>query len=180
MVIVYELLEEMLDNGFPLATESNVLKEMIKPPTILRSVVNTLTGGSNVGDTLPTGQLSNIPWRRAGVKYTNNEAYFDVIEEIDAILDKSGTHTYDLSTKVLVWDIGKLNPQKLPNLRGSLSMQTGVPKPEENPSLNIDLKIQQLAISGLKVSRLDMYGEKYKPFKGVKYVTKAGKFQVRT
>lgn len=48
-------------------------------------------GGSNVGDTLPTGQLSNIPWRRVGVKYTNNEAYFDVIEEIDAILDKSGT-----------------------------------------------------------------------------------------
>lgn len=40
---------------------------------------------------LPTGQLSNIPWRRTGVKYTNNEAYFDVIEEIDAIVDKSGT-----------------------------------------------------------------------------------------
>ncbi|XP_061693740.1 AP-3 complex subunit mu-1 [Syngnathoides biaculeatus] len=313
LVTVYEILEEMLDNGFPLATESNVLKEMIKPPTILRSVVNTLTGGSNVGDTLPTGQLSNIPWRRAGVKYTNNEAYFDVIEEIDAILDKSGStvfaeiqgvieacvrltgmpdltlsfmnprllddvsfhpcvrfkrweservlsfippdgnftlmtyhvssqnlvaipvyvkqnisfmetgscgrlditigpkqtmgktveglvvtihmpkavlsanltptqgnYTYDLATKVLVWDVGKLNPQKLPNLRGSLSVQSGAPKPEENPSLNIDMKIQQLAISGLKVNRLDMYGEKYKPFKGVKYLTKAGKFQVRT
>uniref|UniRef100_A0A673WBU6 Adaptor related protein complex 3 subunit mu 1 n=1 Tax=Salmo trutta TaxID=8032 RepID=A0A673WBU6_SALTR len=164
MVMVYELLEEMLDNGFPLATESNVLKEMIRPPTILRSVVNTLTGTSNVGDTLPTGQLSTIPWRRAGVKYTNNEAYFDVVEEID----------------LLVWDIGKLNPQKLPNLRGSLSLQAGAPKPEENPSLNIDLKIQQLAISGLKVNRLDMFGEKYKPFKGVKYITKAGKFQVRT
>ena len=44
-----------------------------------------------VGATLPTGQLSNIPWRRTGVKYTNNEAYFDVIEEIDAIIDKSGS-----------------------------------------------------------------------------------------
>ena len=33
-----------------------------------------------MSDVLPTGQLSNIPWRRAGVKYTNNEAYFDVIE----------------------------------------------------------------------------------------------------
>lgn len=33
---------------------------------------------------------------------------------------------------------------------------------------------------GLKVNRLDMYGEKYKPFKGIKYMTKAGKFQVRT
>uniref|UniRef100_A0A8C7TKW1 AP-3 complex subunit mu-1 n=1 Tax=Oncorhynchus mykiss TaxID=8022 RepID=A0A8C7TKW1_ONCMY len=313
MVMVYELLEEMLDNGFPLATESNVLKEMIRPPTILRSVVNTLTGTSNVGDTLPTGQPSTIPWRRAGVRYTNNEAYFDVVEEIDAILDQSGTtvfaeiqgvveacvklsgmpdltlsfmnprllddvsfhpcvryklweservlsfippdgnftlmtyhvnaqnlvaipvyvkqsisffecgsdgrldvtvgpkqtmgktvegvmvtvhlpktilsinltatqgsYTYDNGTKLLVWDIGKLNPQKLPNLRGSLSLQAGAPKPEENPSLNIDLNIQQLAISGLKVNRLDMFGEKYKPFKGVKYITKAGKFQVRT
>lgn len=44
VVIVYELLEEMLDNGFPLATESNILKELIKPPTILRSVVNSITG----------------------------------------------------------------------------------------------------------------------------------------
>ena len=45
----------------------------------------------SVSGTLPTGQLSNIPWRRTGVKYTNNEAYFDVIEEVDAIIDKSGT-----------------------------------------------------------------------------------------
>lgn len=43
-----------------------------------------------MGDQLPTGQLSVVPWRRTGVKYTNNEAYFDVIEEIDAIIDKSG------------------------------------------------------------------------------------------
>ncbi len=44
LVIVYELLEEMLDNGFPLTTESNILKELIRPPTILRSMVNTITG----------------------------------------------------------------------------------------------------------------------------------------
>ncbi|XP_066457705.1 AP-3 complex subunit mu-1 [Eleutherodactylus coqui] len=313
VVIVYELLEEMLDNGFPLATESNILKELIKPPTILRSVVNSLTGSSNMGETLPTGQLSNIPWRRAGVKYTNNEAYFDVIEEVDAIIDKSGstvfaeiqgvidacvkmtgmpdltlsflnprllddvsfhpcvrfkrweservlsfippdgnfrlmsyrvssqnlaaipvyvkhiitfqensssgrfdvtvgpkqnmgktvesivltvhmpkvvlntnltptqgTYTFDPVNKVLSWDIGKITTLKLPNLKGSISLQSGAPKPEENPSLNMNFKIQQLAISGLKVNRLDMYGERYKPFKGVKYLTKAGKFQVRT
>lgn len=313
VVIVYELLEEMLDNGFPLATESNILKELIKPPTILRSVVNTITGSSNVGETLPTGQLSNIPWRRAGVRYTNNEAYFDIVEEIDAIIDKSGStvfaeiqgvvdasvklsgmpdltlsfmnprllddvsfhpcvrykrweservlsfippdgnfrlmsyrvssqnlvaipvyvkhnisfkegsslglfdiiigpkqnmgktvesvaltvfmpkvvlnmnlgpsqgaYAFDPVTKILTWDVGKINPQKLPCLKGSLSIQSGAPKPDENPSLNIQFKIQQLAISGLKVNRLDMYGERYKPFKGVKYVTKAGKFQVRT
>ena len=45
----------------------------------------------SVSATLPSGQLSNVPWRRTGVKYNNNEAYFDVIEEIDAIIDKSGS-----------------------------------------------------------------------------------------
>ena len=49
-----------------------------------------VTGKTNVSDVLPTGQLSNVPWRRAGVKYANNECYFDVIEEIDAIIDKQG------------------------------------------------------------------------------------------
>ena len=49
-----------------------------------------IPGSTNVGEQLPTGQLSVVPWRRTGVKYTNNEAYFDVVEEIDAIIDKSG------------------------------------------------------------------------------------------
>lgn len=46
---------------------------------------------SSVSSILPGGQLSNVPWRRTGVKYANNEAYFDVIEEVDAIIDKSGS-----------------------------------------------------------------------------------------
>jgi hypothetical protein len=36
----------MLDNGFPLATESNILKELIKPPNLLRTIANTVTGKS--------------------------------------------------------------------------------------------------------------------------------------
>lgn len=44
----------------------------------------------SVSSILPSGQLSNVPWRRSGVKYANNEAYFDVVEEVDAIIDKSG------------------------------------------------------------------------------------------
>lgn len=48
----------------------------------------------SVSTTLPQGQLSAIPWRRSGVRYTNNEAYFDVIEEVDAIIDKSGSTVF--------------------------------------------------------------------------------------
>lgn len=43
---LFQLLDEMLDNGFPLATESNILKELIKPPNILRTIANTVTGKS--------------------------------------------------------------------------------------------------------------------------------------
>uniref|UniRef100_A0A1I8J8C5 MHD domain-containing protein n=1 Tax=Macrostomum lignano TaxID=282301 RepID=A0A1I8J8C5_9PLAT len=87
----HRLLDEVLDNGFPLATESNILKELIRPPNLLRSLADTMTGrNSTVSATLPTGQLSNIPWRRSGVKYANNEAYFDIVEELDAIVDKFG------------------------------------------------------------------------------------------
>lgn len=58
-------------------------------------------------------------------------------------------------------------------------MNTGASAPDSNPSMNVSFTISQMAVSGLKVSRLDLYGEKYKPFKGVKYITKAGRFQVR-
>ena len=45
-VLVYELLDEMLDNGFPLATEVNILKELIRPPNLFRKVTNMVTGDS--------------------------------------------------------------------------------------------------------------------------------------
>lgn len=97
-----------------------------------------------------------------------------------SLTPSQGTHIFDPVTKLLTWDVGKINPQKLPSLKGSMNLQAGTSKPDENPTINLQFKIQQLAISGLKVNRLDMYGEKYKPFKGIKYMTKAGKFQVRT
>ena len=41
-----KLLDEVLDNGYPLATEPNILQELIKPPNLLRSIANTVTGKS--------------------------------------------------------------------------------------------------------------------------------------
>lgn len=45
-------------------------------------------GNSAVAEVLPDGSLSNIPWRKMGVKYTNNEIFFDITEEIDCIIDR--------------------------------------------------------------------------------------------
>ena len=54
------------------------------------------------------------------------------------------------SSQMLTWDVGKINPQKLPSLKGSMSLQAGASKPDENPSINIQFKIQQMAISGTR------------------------------
>lgn len=88
---VYQLLEEMMDYGYPLTTEPNALKAMIKPTTVLsRFAAAVTTGTSNISDVLPDGTISNMPWRKTGVKYSQNEIYIDIVEEIDSIIDVRG------------------------------------------------------------------------------------------
>ncbi len=89
---IYQLLEEMVDYGWPLTTEPNALRAMIRPPTVYSKLQEVMTGSTNtlVSDALPSGTVSNMPWRAAGVSYTQNEIYIDIIEEVDAILDAMG------------------------------------------------------------------------------------------
>ena len=61
---------------------------MIPQPSFVGTFVSNVTGKAQAGSSnVPGGSLSNIPWRRVGVKYAANEVYFDIIEEIDAIVD---------------------------------------------------------------------------------------------
>eukprot|EP01133_Synstelium_polycarpum_P016674 gene16674-19816_t len=89
-VTVYQLIEEMVDHGFPFTTEPNFLKEMIRPPNVISNVFQGVTGSSSISDSLPTGSLGAIQWRKTGIKYTSNEIFFDIVEEIDCIIDSNG------------------------------------------------------------------------------------------
>ena len=84
---VYQLLEEMVDYGWPLTTEPNALKAMIRPPSVMSKLQSVVFSNTSVSDELPRGTISNIPWRAAGVTYSQNEIYLDIVEEIDAIVD---------------------------------------------------------------------------------------------
>lgn len=90
-VIVYQLLDEMMDSGFPLTTEPNILKDMIAPPNIVSRMLSVVTGGSSsVSNTLPGATASNVPWRASDLKHSTNEVYVDLVEEIDAIVNRDG------------------------------------------------------------------------------------------
>ncbi|OQR90020.1 P-3 complex subunit mu [Achlya hypogyna] len=317
---VYQLLEEMIDNGYPLTTEPNALKAMVAPPSTVNRIAAIVSGRSRVSDVLPDGAISNIPWRKAGVKYTQNEIYFDIVEEIDAIVDTHGqmiscevngiinghsrlsgvpdltmvfvdpsviddcsfhpcvrysryerervvsfvppdgqfelmqyrvqvqqmvppiycqphikwtekgvgilelalgarnmptlvsntkkpilaeditvevtfpksvrtvdTNTevgnclYDDSTKSIKWNVGKLNTKKnvAPTLKGSVLLQPGAAIPDEKPIVLLGFKVPFTTVSGLTVETLVLTNESYKPYKGVRTLTKSGRFQIR-
>ncbi|KAL6990010.1 AP-3 complex subunit mu [Sarracenia purpurea var. burkii] len=90
MSIPFGLLDEMIDNGFPFTTEPNILREMIAPPNIVSKVLSVVTGNSsNVRNTLPGATASSVPWRTTDLKHTNNDVYVDLVEEMDAIINRS-------------------------------------------------------------------------------------------
>ncbi len=325
----YQLLEEMCDNGHPLTTEPNALQAMITPPTMLNKIQQAVTGASNVSSDLADGVVSNMPWRRSGVKYAQNEIYVDLVEEVDCIVDvngqvvssdingsiqcqsklsgvpdltltfkdpdviddcafhpcvrynrfdrekvisfvppdgnfelmryrvkgvarivqppvyctpqmsygeeakrgssggkrvdgrisvivglrqtnslvfpgkkgpmivedvvvtipfprvvktanlsaDAGSVLYDEATKVARWSIPKVDARKSPQLTGSMLLTGG--RPEESPPIQLDWKIPMASVSGLAVSGLSVHNENYKPYKGVRTITKGGKFTVR-
>ncbi|PPQ77453.1 hypothetical protein CVT24_009913 [Panaeolus cyanescens] len=96
--VVYQLLEETLDSGgHPLTTSTNALRDIVIPPSILTKLLSV--AGANITATINSGAglgaaggpfSSTIPWRKTGLRYTHNEIYFDIVEELQAVVNKHG------------------------------------------------------------------------------------------
>lgn len=98
-----QLLDEMIDNGFPLTTEANILREMIAPPNIVSKMLSVVTGNSsNVSTTLPSATASRVPWRTTDLKHSSNEVYVDLVEEMDATINRYLLREFILSLPPLV------------------------------------------------------------------------------
>jgi AP-3 complex subunit mu len=85
----HQLFEETLDSGgHPLTTSPNTLRDIVLPPSLL----SKLLSATNITTSLNTGGAgpftSPIPWRKAGLRYNSNEIYFDMVEEMKAIVNK--------------------------------------------------------------------------------------------
>ena len=85
-VMVYELLDEILDFGYPQNTETETLKLYITTEGV-KSSTHTPEESSKI-TMQATGALS---WRRDNIKYRKNEAFVDVIEDVNLLVSASGT-----------------------------------------------------------------------------------------
>ena len=85
--LVYQLLEEVLDNGYPLTSEQHVLEDLVPPPTLENKVRNMLDAPMKKSKYIDTNA---VPWRNPATKYGNNEIFFDMEESLNAIVDAEG------------------------------------------------------------------------------------------
>ena len=88
-----KLLEETLDSGgYPLTTSLSALRDIVLPPSLFNKLLSVAGANFNskINPTSPSsGAFSSpIPWRKAGLRYTSNEIYIDLIEELTAVVNK--------------------------------------------------------------------------------------------
>ncbi|XP_064355467.1 AP-1 complex subunit mu-2 isoform X2 [Dromaius novaehollandiae] len=81
-VIIYELLDELMDFGFPQTTDGKILREYI-------------TQEGNKLDTgkwrVPTTVTNAVSWRSEGIKYKKNEVFIDVVESVNLLVSANGS-----------------------------------------------------------------------------------------
>ncbi len=84
-VVIYELLDEMLDNGYPQTTESKILKEFIKTESH-----ELYAEKNNEIVDIPSAISNAVSWRKEGIKHKKNEIFLDVTEKVNMIVSKTG------------------------------------------------------------------------------------------
>lgn len=90
-VVVYELLDEVMDYGFPQTTETRILKEYITQKSRIAQLVTAATGAGAKRQPRPPVAITNaVSWRSEGIKYKKNEAFLDVIESVNMLISPSG------------------------------------------------------------------------------------------
>ena len=90
-VLVYELLDEIMDFGYP-----QILNEQVLKSYITQKGTKVDSGGpggpsSAAGSSVNMMQVTGaVAHRREGIKYKKNEVYLDVIEDINVLIGQQG------------------------------------------------------------------------------------------
>lgn len=82
-VLIYELLDEIMDYGYPQFTEGHVLERFI-----------TLDAHRLEGVQPPSAMTQAISWRPEGIHYPKNEVFLDVVEHCSVSVNSFGEVTH--------------------------------------------------------------------------------------
>ncbi|KAG5716877.1 AP-2 complex subunit mu [Termitomyces sp. T112] len=85
-VLIYELIDEINDFGYPQNSEIDTLKSYITTESVVSSAI--AAEESSKITTQATGATS---WRRGDVRYKKNEAFVDVVETVNLTMSAKGS-----------------------------------------------------------------------------------------
>ncbi|XP_074605262.1 AP-1 complex subunit mu-1-like [Brevipalpus obovatus] len=80
-VLIYELLDELMDFGYPQTTDSKILQQYI----------TVKSHEMEIQPRPPMAVTKAVSWRTEGIKYRKNEVFLDVIESINLLANASGS-----------------------------------------------------------------------------------------
>ena len=78
-VLIYELLDEIIDHGYPQTTDTKLLKEYI-----------TTQSNKIKAQKATTEVINNEVSRTPGIKYKVNQAFLDVVEKVNSLISHKG------------------------------------------------------------------------------------------
>lgn len=79
-VIIHELLDEIMDNGYPQITEAKILAEYIKTESHFFKEKPLY---------IPAAVSNAVSWRKEGIKYKKNEIFLDIIEKLNMLINEN-------------------------------------------------------------------------------------------
>ena len=79
-VVIYELLDEMMDFGYPQTTETKILQEYITQESHKLEVQARP----------PIAVTNAVSWRSEGIRYRKNEVFLDVVESLNLLVSSTG------------------------------------------------------------------------------------------
>jgi len=95
-VVIYELMDEMMDFGYPQTTESKILQESVTvlgisdflSPFHLRYITQE-SHKLEIQARPPMAVTNAVSWRTEGIRYRKNEVFLDVIESVNMLVRNS-------------------------------------------------------------------------------------------
>ena len=104
-VVVYELLDEILDFGFPQITSAAVLQSFISQ----KGVKSALAKGDEESSYHAAAKAKEVSmqvtgavqWRSPGLVYKKNEVYLDIVESISVLISPAGSVLRSSATGVI-------------------------------------------------------------------------------
>lgn len=85
--LIYELLDEVMDYGYPQILDPDLLKMYITQGKITGKEIQNIEKLKQI-TIQATGAIS---WRAEGIKYKFNELFIDIIENINVLISNRGT-----------------------------------------------------------------------------------------